>query len=398
MFNNRNSGGNYTPRNLWFDYKSEVLFGLLLLTATILSYWLGTFIPEQVFETYINPIDYISTFTVCFFGAAILFAHKEQNTIRRSWAIVLLVWGVIDVSLCLLRYILQIKAIGGTAADPLYNASLTVGNILAWLLFIYPSQVLRPGWLNWWRATILVLPMIIVGVVDYFVPQNLLQGIMIYPAVIFIMLCRHVSKYRQRCEDNYSSMDDIDVQWIVRYLTMLLIAGCSFYFISFCYLPNRMFTQNWVLLLILAYTTIRVIYRPDPWSQVQNDEEQNRKSENDEAGYPKEIDDSYRVALEAWVEQEKPYLNPDFQLSDLWIILPMNRTYLSQFINATYGVSFFQWANGMRIEEAKHLMQEHPEMKIQEIAVRSGFASRHAFTRTFTRETGMAPREWCEKG
>lgn len=385
---------------LWFDYKQEVIFGLVLSAVTILSYWLGTFMPEDVFENYINPVEYIGTATVCFFGAAVLFSQKDQHAIRRSWACVLLIWGLIDVFLYVLRYWFHITAIGGTPADPLYNASVIVGNILAWLLFIYPSQVLHPGWLNWRRAVLLVLPMIVLGVVDYFLSMNMLHIIMLYPMIIFLLLCRHVSKYRKWCEDNFSSMDDIDVQWIVRYLTMLAIAGIAFYFIVFCYLPNRMFTQNWTLLLILAYTTVSLTYRPDPWSQVQKaempcaPEEQNdsvqSKSEEQE-------DPALKTSLEEWLSKEKPYLNPDFQLMDLRAVLPINRTYLSRFINTAYGCSFYQWVNHLRIEEAKRLMREQPDMKMKDIAERCGFASRQTFTRAFARETGMTPCEWGEK-
>jgi AraC-like DNA-binding protein len=79
---------------------------------------------------------------------------------------------------------------------------------------------------------------------------------------------------------------------------------------------------------------------------------------------------------------------------DLRAVLPMNRTYLSQLINSTYGCSFYQFVNRYRIEEAKRLMQDHPEMKAGEIASRAGFSSREAFARTFTQVTGLSPREW----
>jgi hypothetical protein len=267
--------------------------------------------------------------------------HGEQNTLRRSWAIVLLVWGCIDVLVWGARYVLGIKAVGGTPDDPLFNASVTLGNLLAFMLFIYPTNVLRPGWLNGYRAILLLLPMIVLGVVDYFVPLNLLPVIMIYPLVIFLTLCRHVRKYRQWCEDNFSTLDNIDVQWIVRYLTMLAIVGLSFYFIVFWYVPNRMFTQQWLFLLIFIYTTERVLYRPDPWKMVRSTAvEEKEKSKEDTPANA-----AYRAALDAWIEKEKPYLNPDFQLMDLRQVLPLNRSYLSRFINSEYGCSFYQWVN-----------------------------------------------------
>lgn len=379
---------NNTIHNLWLEYKSEFVFGVVLILLTVLSYWLAAYIPEQVFEDYINPIEYIGTSAVCFFGALLLLTHSEHNRLRMSWAAVLLVWGCVDVVIWAMRYILHIKMIGGTPSDPLFNASVTLGNTLAFMLFIYPTQVLCPGWLNWWRAVVLLLPMLVLGVVDHFVPVNLLPVIMIYPIIIFFTICRHIRKYRQWCEDNFSTLDDIDAQWIVRYLTMLALAGLAFYFIVFWYVPNRMFTQQWLFLLMFAYTTERVLYRPDPWKQLRS----TAVAEQDDAAVPTNTD--YRAMLEAWLEQNKPYLNPDFQLIDLRQVLPLNRTYLSQFINAEYGCSFYQWVNGLRISEAKRLMTEQPELKMQDVAKRCGFSSRSVFTQVFTRETGVAPSEW----
>ena len=380
---------NNTIRNIWFDFKSEVIFGSVLILLTVLSYWLAAYIPEQVFEDYINPIEYIGTSAVCFFGALLLLTHSEQNRLRMSWASVLLVWGCVDVVMWAMRYILHIKMIGGTPSDPLFNVSVTLGNTLAFLLFIYPTQVLRPGWLNWRRAVLLLLPMLLLGVADYFLPANLLPLIMVYPVVIFITLCLHIRKYRQWCEDNFSTLEDIDVQWIVRYLTMLALAGLAFYFIVFWYVPNRMFTQQWLFLLMFTYTTERVLYRPDPWKRLRNTVEEEEEE-------PKPAN-AYRAKLEAWLEQEKPYCNPDFQLTDLRKVLPMNRTYLSQFINTEYGCSFYQFVNRYRIDEAKHLMQEQPGMKMADIATRCGFSSRTAFTNTFTREVGISPTEWSKQ-
>ena len=378
-------------RDIWLDYKSEVLFGLVLLGLVMLSFWLSVFIPERIFEEYINPFEYIATIAVCFFGAFLLFLHEEQNTLRRSWAIVLLAWGCIDVLILGARLVLDIKAVGGTPDDPLFNASVTLGNLLAFMLFIYPTNVLRPGWLNWYRGMLLLLPMIVLGVVDYFVPVNLLPVIMIYPVVLFLTLCRHVRKYRQWCEDNFSTLEDIDVQWIVRYLTMLAILGLSFYFIVFWYVPNRMFTQQWMFLLIFTYTTERLLYRPDPWKMVRSTAVEEEKEEVKEVN---PANTAYRAALEAWLEKEKPYLNSDFQLTDLRQVLPMNRTYLSQFINAEYGCSFFHWVNRLRIAEAKRLLTENPEIKMRDIAQQCGFSSPTVFSRVFTRETGIAPSEW----
>ena len=381
-------------RELWYDYRSEFVFGAVLLLMMGVSFCVGTLFSEQLMDVFINPLEYTCTLAVCFFGAFLLFRHQEDNTIRRSWAIVLLVWGCIQFVLLYLRYFLGIKAVGGTPDDPFFNASVTVGNILAFLLYIYPTQVLRPGWLNWWKAVLLLLPMIVLGVVDYFVEADLLKLMMLYPALIFFMLCRHVRKYRQWCEDNFSTMDDIDVQWIVRYLTMLFIVGASFYFIVFWFVPNRIFTQQWILLFILSYTTERVLFRPDPWSKIRQDALHEEKELDDVEPESTEVDQAHVEVIDKWIRRKKPFLHPEFQLMDLRQVLPMNRTYLSQLINNAYGCSFYQWVNRLRVEEAKRLMTTKPDLKMQDIANKCGFSSRQALHRAFLRETGITPREF----
>lgn len=94
------------------------------------------------------------------------------------------------------------------------------------------------------------------------------------------------------------------------------------------------------------------------------------------------------------METEKPYLNPEFRLIDLRQILPLNRTYLSQLIHTEYDCNFYQFVTKYRIEEAKRLMTEHPDMKMQDVAEQSGFSSPVVFSRIFTRETGTSPSDW----
>lgn len=376
-------------RHLWLDYRSEFFFGAVLGVLVVFSYWAASYIPESIFETLINPVQCVVLTTVCLYGAFLIFRHQGGNHMRRSWGWVLLSWAAMNIVMLISRYWFGYMAIGGTPDDPLYNTSLTIGNMLAWLLFIYPSQVLRPGWLNWKKALIVVLLMIITGVIDYFVPANLIYIIMLYPIAIFYLLCRHIRKYRRWCEDNFSSMDNIDVQWIVRYLIMLALLGLSFYFIAFWYVPNRMFTQQWVFLLILGYSTEQILFRKDPWEELLKED-----GKFDNASSSDEASPANRQLFEQWMDEKKPYLNPDFQLNDLRAVLPMNRTYLSQFVNSEYGCSFYMLVNRYRIAEAKRLMTEQPDLKIQDIADRCGFSSRRVFSQIFTRETGTTPTEW----
>ena len=380
---------NSNIRAIWYNYKSEVLFFLVLSACVVLSHWLAWFIPVDLFDGVITAMQNACTTTVCLYGAVLMFIRSEGIRIRKAWGWVLLVWGLADAFFLIQTYIMRtpVLKIGG---DTMTAFQLLVANLLAWLLLVYPQEVIRPNWLTFPRAMLQLLPMCALVGLDFLLPIDLSPVIMCYPVLLTIILTRHVRAYRIWCEENYSTMDNIDVQWIVRYLLMLLVLGLSLFYMCLTDNPARAFTQQWLLLLLFGYSTVQILFRPDPWKQL-------RRTAVEEPAEPNPVVVAYREELEAWIEKEKPYLNPDFQLNDLREVLPMNRTYLSQFINAEYGCNFYKWVNALRVKEAKRLIDEQPERKLKDISQQCGFASSTAFTRTFLRETGMTPKEWIEK-
>lgn len=69
--------------------------------------------------------------------------------------------------------------------------------------------------------------------------------------------------------------------------------------------------------------------------------------------------------LEEWVES-KGFLSSRFTIIELCKIIGINRTYLSNYINSTYGSNFNLWINHLRIEEAKLLMGQTPKRSLSD--------------------------------
>jgi len=266
---------------------------------------------------------------------------------------------------------------------------LLSGNFLGWLLLIYPTETLRPGWLNVKRTLLQLLPLIVLSILDYFVSWDLRWLTSLYPAMLFWLILIHIRAYRIWCENNYSSMDHIDVQWVVRYLIMLFVIGVSYGYLIISNNPCRAFTQNTLIFFMFVYSIDQILFRRDPWDNLIGTEEADK-----EQPAPTGVQSEKARRLEQWMETEKPYLDPNFKLIDLMQVLPMNRTYLSEFINSTYDCTFYQFVTRYRIEEAKRIMRENSEMKMADVATRSGFSSPSAFTKIFTKEMGQTPSEW----
>jgi AraC-like DNA-binding protein len=382
---------------LWRDYRSEVLFGLVLVLINGASTYLSQFIDDYKFDVLFTPMFNIATSVVAISSAWLIFRHTEGIRLRRIWGYVLLAWGIGDLAylICYLVAPLQVMNMG---AEHLSVHELLIGNLLGWVMVLYPTETLRPGWLTPKTIAWQLLPMIALVFLDYIVPLNLWPLIALYPYALLVITLMHIRAYRVWCENNYSSMDNIDVQWIIRYCIMLLIIGANYVYICSGHGHARGFTQQWFVIFMLIYGTDQILFRKNPWQEQSDSSDFNGLSveQSDSAdGLADEASQSeYVRVLESWMEQQKPYLRQDFQLMDLREILPMNRTYLSQFINDSYGCTFYQFVNRYRIEEAKHLLRKSPERKLEDIADACGFSSRISFTRTFTQETGLSPREW----
>lgn len=60
--------------------------------------------------------------------------------------------------------------------------------------------------------------------------------------------------------------------------------------------------------------------------------------------------------FEKYMQEDKPYLNPELKITDLTRELQTNRTYLSTFINRTYGMNFKAYINDCRLREMEALL------------------------------------------
>lgn len=378
-------------RDIGKNYREEFFFFLLLSSCTVLSHWLSQFMPVDLFENVTILFQHSVNMAICFIGAFLLFMHSDGMRIRRACAYTLAIWGIAEVTFLLQTY-LGDRPVLTPGSETMTSYMLLSGNFLGWLLLIYPTETLRPGWLNVKRALLQLLPLIVLSILDYFVSWDLRWLTSLYPALLFVLVCIHIRAYRIWCENNYSSMDHIDVQWIVRYLIMMFVIGMSYGYVMISNNPCRLFTQNLLLTFFFSYSIEQILFRKDPWDNMTGVEETVKEQSDFSAPQSEKT-----KKLEQWMETDKPYLNPNLKLIDLIQVLPMNRTYLSEFINTTYGCTFYQFVTRYRIEEAKRLMRECPELKLADVAARSGFSSPSAFTKIFTKETGHTPSEWFKR-
>lgn len=65
-----------------------------------------------------------------------------------------------------------------------------------------------------------------------------------------------------------------------------------------------------------------------------------------------------RRRFENFIRDKKPYLNPDYKITDLVEDMDVNRSALSAFVNRTYGMNFNRYLNRLRLKELETLRSQ----------------------------------------
>ena len=81
----------------------------------------------------------------------------------------------------------------------------------------------------------------------------------------------------------------------------------------------------------------------------------------------------------------------------IWQSFRPNRTYISSYFNTEKGISFRQWINFLRIDEAKHIIVDNPKITMVELASRLGYADTSTFFRQFKAKEGIQPSAWKQE-
>ena len=85
------------------------------------------------------------------------------------------------------------------------------------------------------------------------------------------------------------------------------------------------------------------------------------------------------------------YQRPDLSLSDLAGRFHISESYLTRVIKKECGRNYTDYLNGLRLEKAKELLAENPDIQSQEVAEQVGYMNKHYFCRIFKQYTGTSP-------
>ena len=251
------------------------------------------------------------------------------------------------------------------------------------------------------------------GVVVFLVPSGIIQKISLFALAVWLVVFgvvlarRVIVAYRRAIRIfNETQADDIGayIEWlsIFTYWAVIFGVGCGL----LTFLPDK-YVFIWILSSIPFYCYLFYSYQNYLlfYEQVENAFEQDIQSEQElltnsgtepEMVSDEEVPVSYTEFIEKvdnWIKTDG-YVQQGLTIKELSEILHTNRTYLSAYIKTTYKMTFREWITSLRLEYAKNMLKEHPEINIQKLTESSGFLSRSNFIKLFSEKEGCTPAKW----
>lgn len=116
----------------------------------------------------------------------------------------------------------------------------------------------------------------------------------------------------------------------------------------------------------------------------------------------KNINENYILLTEnilKYLEEEKPFLNPDFSLLDICVKLNVPLHQIQFCFNTIMRKKFSEIKNEKRVEYALELLKTDNKKKLtlESIGHKAGFSSNSNFYMSFRKVTGKTPNEWIKE-
>lgn len=372
-----------------------------------------------------NTVFTIGIF-LCFFLQFLLLSKKNKSASDRVLATWMFVFGI-NLFLSYLIY-----PLGYRSTHPFLVA---IDNPIPLLhgpmLYLYILYSLRPDQQLNWRVCIHFLPaliswllltefiffysaeeqlMVIRGEVDDYaaffnlsIIAIIISGIA-YPVYCYFLL----NKHHNLINSNFSYEESISLNWL-----KYCIWGVGFIYmiVALLHIVNNwtgveisyntdMIVYSLVILFILflGYFGIRhqhIFSETAGAGQIIKP----NTGEYRKSGLKEKDAAKYHRQLLNLMNQNKPYLEPKLNLSDLAGELNISVNHLSQVINQHEEKNFFDFVNSYRVEEFKQRVLDpaNNNYSILAIALDSGFNSKSSFNQVFKKFVGLTPSQFMEE-
>ena len=240
---------------------------------------------------------------------------------------------------------------------------------------------------------------------------------LIVSLILVIYLEISIRKHTVMLRDNVGDMQYLDIRWISLLCLLLLMVQLIWAFESVSQISwfsttetsqNLLFDTLYCIITLgfAAFATWKIARQkvftdtqetgglPASGQEASVLAEDTPKSETDQSTYYGVLADK---DIEKIIRENRYFLDNTLTLQKLAGLLGTNRQYLSNYINQEKSMTFYDYINDFRLEEAKRLLDgktDTHQIYMEEIATKAGFNSYATFLRSFAKKYGVTPSKY----
>ncbi len=198
-----------------------------------------------------------------------------------------------------------------------------------------------------------------------------------------------VKNYTETIKSEYAAVD-IGIRWArifnIVLISILIFSILFLYILLVTDIYRRHLDYIYVLPIGALFFLISYSLMNTDWKSIDQSTEKYAKS-----SLKTESVVAYVKELNHLMNNKKIYLNNEIRLLDIAKQMHIPSHHVSQIINGHFKSSFFDFVNKYRVEEAKRMIEEHPEYTLLQIAFDSGFNNKTSFVNAFKKFENKTP-------
>lgn len=294
------------------------------------------------------------------------------------------------------------------AGEVLLSSDLDSGLLTLFVFFLYPIEVIHPGWLNARRIALIALPWIAFSLLWAFIPFRQLSSfsemttyagefnvwirgvfLAMFVPLCFVLLYIPRNWRKSSADNRWISLYTVGTQGIaVLYLLSMLTGDTLVNAVHIAYCMGFCFVVTYQELFLRMRVPVEREELPQAVPA----------AAETPAGPPCPAEPSpLWDALMHVMDEEELWRNPDLSLETLAARLASNRTTLAQTIRRHGYEDYRHFINRRRIGEFLKIARTDPRISIQDTFFRVGFRSKITALRYFRRETGTTPSDYVRR-
>ncbi len=221
-------------------------------------------------------------------------------------------------------------------------------------------------------------------------------AIVLYSAVIiYLMIVTH----RHQKHQTYKKDTVINkLIWFQRTLLLMLFTTIVWVILESIYEDGTsydLFYPLWIIIAILIYLLGHLgIYKYG----ITEERNKIRKKVYKTHSIAEVVvnENEHITSMKNYLKTERNFLNPEISLVFIASELELSAGHLSKVINTELGMSFKDYLNDLRIEEAKRYLNDPKFVNYTLVAIglEAGFKSKSAFNASFKKITGLIPSQY----